>query len=85
MVSLLLTKWYRLTQHISSQNITLYFFLFDAHSAQTGSGKTAGFLFPIIITMIRNGGTPNKGDSRRRVYPEALVLAPTREVGTIFI
>jgi len=49
-------------------------------SAQTGSGKTAGFLFPIIITMIRNGGSPNKGDPRRRTYPEALVLAPTREV-----
>lgn len=50
--------------------------------AQTGSGKTAGFLFPIIITMLRNGGSPPPPDARRRVYPEALVLAPTRELAS---
>lgn len=51
--------------------------------AQTGSGKTAGFLFPIIMTMIRNGGSePPPSGARRRVYPEALVLAPTRELAS---
>lgn len=48
--------------------------------AQTGSGKTAGFLFPIIMSMIRNGGREPPENARRRTYPEALVLAPTREL-----
>jgi ATP-dependent RNA helicase DDX3X len=49
--------------------------------AQTGSGKTAGFLFPIIMAMIRVGGRdPPVSSGRRSVYPEALVLAPTREL-----
>ena len=48
--------------------------------AQTGSGKTAGFLFPIIMSMLRNGGKEPPDGSRRRNYPEALVLAPTREL-----
>lgn len=48
--------------------------------AQTGSGKTAGFLFPIIMSMLKNGGSPPPESSRRRVYPEALVMAPTREL-----
>eukprot|EP00804_Cyclotella_cryptica_P003590 CCRYP_002197-RE/>CCRYP_002197-RE protein AED:0.43 eAED:0.43 QI:228/0.66/0.25/1/1/1/4/0/359 len=51
--------------------------------AQTGSGKTAGFLFPIIIAMLRNGGTEPPGGGRgRRIYPECLVLAPTRELAS---
>jgi ATP-dependent RNA helicase DDX3X len=51
--------------------------------AQTGSGKTAGFLFPIIITMLRNGGSEPEGGIRgKRVYPECLVLAPTRELAS---
>jgi len=51
--------------------------------AQTGSGKTGGFLFPIIITMLRNGGTEPEGGIRgRRTYPECLVLAPTRELAS---
>lgn len=48
--------------------------------AQTGSGKTAGFLFPIIMSMLRNGGREPPDNARRRSYPEALVLAPTREL-----
>lgn len=48
--------------------------------AQTGSGKTAGFLFPIINSMITKGGSPPPEGGRRRSYPEALVLAPTREL-----
>ena len=50
--------------------------------AQTGSGKTAGFLFPIIMSMIKTGGQQPPEGARRRVYPEALVLAPTRELAS---
>ena len=51
--------------------------------AQTGSGKTAGFLFPLIMNMIRNGGSPPPPSGGHRcVYPEALVLAPTRELAS---
>jgi len=50
--------------------------------AQTGSGKTAGFLFPIIMNMVRNGGSEPPSSARRRVYPEALILAPTRELAS---
>jgi len=57
--------------------------------AQTGSGKTAAFLFPMIGEMVRGlvpdgrqqqqGG--NGGYSRGiKVYPSALILAPTREL-----
>lgn len=49
--------------------------------AQTGSGKTAGFLFPILMSMIKNGGRQSSEQARsRRTNPEALVLAPTREL-----
>merc|ERR1711865_819108 len=48
--------------------------------AQTGSGKTAGSLFPIIMAMIKNGGQENPNNGRRQVYPEALIMAPTREL-----
>jgi len=48
--------------------------------AQTGSGKTAGFLFPIIITMVRNGGHTDTPPERRKSFPQGLVLAPTREL-----
>jgi len=50
--------------------------------AQTGSGKTAGFLFPIIMSMLRKGGQEPPDNARRRVYPEALILAPTRELAS---
>jgi ATP-dependent RNA helicase DDX3X len=48
--------------------------------AQTGSGKTAAFLFPIIAKLVGNI-TGSSIDYHRRVcYPSALVLAPTREL-----
>ncbi|KAL1512625.1 hypothetical protein ABEB36_002188 [Hypothenemus hampei] len=51
--------------------------------AQTGSGKTAAFLVPILNQMYE-GGPPNiqHGKSRRRQFPLGLVLAPTRELAT---
>ncbi|KAL4078912.1 P-loop containing nucleoside triphosphate hydrolase protein [Scleroderma yunnanense] len=55
--------------------------------AQTGSGKTAGFLFPILSASFTSGPslapveTPQMGYSRtRKAYPTALILAPTREL-----
>merc|ERR1711871_1805619 len=58
--------------------------------AQTGSGKTAGFLFPCIATLLKNGpidpetlGVERRQTQsyyRRKMYPAALILAPTREL-----
>lgn len=52
--------------------------------AQTGSGKTAAFLVPILNQMYEQGPPPNQGRSyhRRRQLPLGLVLAPTRELAT---
>ncbi|XP_055695064.1 ATP-dependent RNA helicase bel isoform X2 [Lutzomyia longipalpis] len=55
--------------------------------AQTGSGKTAAFLVPILNQMYERGlGTPpssgNRSYYRRKHYPLGLVLAPTRELAT---
>jgi len=52
-------------------------------SAQTGSGKTAAFLFPIISKMLSDG--PPRTQARRHnryQKPNALVLSPTRELTT---
>lgn len=52
--------------------------------AQTGSGKTGGFLFPILSESFKNGPQqlPEAAHRsyNRKVYPTALVLAPTREL-----
>ncbi|CAJ0750138.1 5759_t:CDS:2, partial [Entrophospora sp. SA101] len=59
--------------------------------AQTGSGKTGGFLFPILSELFKHGPpTPppeptgyTRGMSRsRKAYPVALILAPTRELAS---
>ncbi|EOD47629.1 RNA helicase ATP-dependent DEAD-box conserved site [Neofusicoccum parvum] len=56
--------------------------------AQTGSGKTGGFLFPILSQAFKNGPSPipqqaggnfSYGRSRK-AYPTSLILAPTREL-----
>jgi hypothetical protein len=47
--------------------------------AQTGSGKTIAFLFPIINRLLIEG--PPSIDTRRFVsYPVVLILAPVREL-----
>ncbi|CAN6612913.1 ATP-dependent RNA helicase Dbp1p [Trichomonascus vanleenenianus] len=50
--------------------------------AQTGSGKTGGFLFPILSQSFIEGPSPipEEGPYPRRAYPTALILAPTREL-----
>jgi ATP-dependent RNA helicase DDX3X len=55
--------------------------------AQTGSGKTGGFLFPILAQAFQNGPSApaqqagGGGFSRqRKAYPTSLILAPTREL-----
>ena len=54
--------------------------------AQTGSGKTAAFLVPILNHIFEAGPAPGTqngyGGSRRKQFPLALVLAPTRELAT---
>lgn len=54
-------------------------------ASQTGSGKTASFLLPIIQNLIEKG--PPNPDTKevdykkyRRSYPLAIILAPTREL-----
>ncbi|THH32477.1 hypothetical protein EUX98_g1746 [Antrodiella citrinella] len=55
--------------------------------AQTGSGKTGGFLFPILSASFSNGPRPPPAEPQgagygrtRKAYPTALILAPTREL-----
>ncbi|ERT02079.1 ATP-dependent RNA helicase [Sporothrix schenckii 1099-18] len=55
--------------------------------AQTGSGKTGGFLFPILSQAFQTGPSPiptaqgGGGFGRqRKAYPTSLILAPTREL-----
>ena len=51
--------------------------------AQTGSGKTAGFLFPVISCMLSRGPAPEPEGRRGKCsYISALVLAPTRELAS---
>lgn len=50
-------------------------------SSQTGSGKTAAFLLPVLHKiMMANGGKSSPMDLSRFVGPAALVLCPTREL-----
>jgi len=51
--------------------------------AQTGSGKTAAFLLPVIEKLLSeppHDSVVSQGGNRKKVYPAALVLAPTREL-----
>ncbi|XP_054571338.1 probable ATP-dependent RNA helicase DDX4 isoform X2 [Eptesicus fuscus] len=46
--------------------------------AQTGSGKTAAFLLPILAYMMRDGITASR--FRELQEPECIIVAPTREL-----
>ena len=52
--------------------------------AQTGSGKTAAFLLPILANIFHEGPQCDlrqyEQESRRKAMPFALVLSPTREL-----
>ncbi|KAF5133256.1 ATP-dependent RNA helicase DED1 [Metarhizium anisopliae] len=54
--------------------------------AQTGSGKTGGFLFPILSQAFINGPSAVPANAagqfgrQRKAYPTSLILAPTREL-----
>ncbi|XWS28225.1 hypothetical protein CRYUN_Cryun25bG0047900 [Craigia yunnanensis] len=48
--------------------------------AQTGSGKTAAFCFPIISGIMRGQVPQRPSRGARTVYPLALILSPTREL-----
>ncbi|CAG8595511.1 672_t:CDS:10 [Paraglomus occultum] len=55
--------------------------------AQTGSGKTAAFLVPILSNLFEKAkkltsSRPSGGRSRGKVEPLVLILAPTRELAT---
>ncbi|KAI9495371.1 P-loop containing nucleoside triphosphate hydrolase protein, partial [Zychaea mexicana] len=54
--------------------------------AQTGSGKTGGFLFPVLSELFGKGPLEvpaeeaGRGYRSRKAYPTVLILAPTREL-----
>ena len=54
--------------------------------AQTGSGKTGGFLFPVLSESFANGPAAAPESSQnsyiKKVFPTAVILAPTRELAT---
>nr|XP_042912525.1 putative ATP-dependent RNA helicase Pl10 isoform X2 [Parasteatoda tepidariorum] len=55
--------------------------------AQTGSGKTAAFLIPILNQIFENGPAKNipmppRHSSRMKQYPLSLILSPTRELAS---
>ncbi|NXN18963.1 DDX4 helicase, partial [Indicator maculatus] len=52
--------------------------------AQTGSGKTAAFLLPIVSVMMRDGVTASSFKEQQE--PECIIVAPTRElINQIFL
>ncbi|CAK9186954.1 unnamed protein product, partial [Ilex paraguariensis] len=50
--------------------------------AQTGSGKTAAFCFPIISGIIRGQFSQRPPRVPRMAFPLALILSPTRELSS---
>lgn len=50
--------------------------------SQTGSGKTAAFLFPLIAALVSRGRAAPTQSPYRCSYPVGLILVPTRELAT---
>ncbi|KAL6221723.1 hypothetical protein ACLB2K_005118 [Fragaria x ananassa] len=50
--------------------------------AQTGSGKTAAFCFPIISGVLNVSQGRSQSDDGWTVFPFALILSPTRELAS---
>ncbi|EXB54531.1 DEAD-box ATP-dependent RNA helicase 52B [Morus notabilis] len=50
--------------------------------AQTGSGKTAAFCFPIISGIIKSRSPRFGGQTTGVCFPSALILTPTRELAS---
>ncbi|CCD24975.1 DEAD-box ATP-dependent RNA helicase DED1 NDAI_0E01590 [Naumovozyma dairenensis CBS 421] len=53
--------------------------------AQTGSGKTGGFLFPVLSESFKTGPTATHDQGsyyQKKAFPTAVVMAPTRELAT---
>lgn len=55
--------------------------------AQTGSGKTAAFLFPLVYHLLKSPPEEPPSDGgrysrRSKHYPSGLIMAPTRELAT---
>ena len=48
--------------------------------AQTGSGKTAAFLIPVIHNILDQGILPSKQSPKDPVTPQVIAVAPTREL-----
>uniref|UniRef100_A0A0A9CS72 ATP-dependent RNA helicase n=1 Tax=Arundo donax TaxID=35708 RepID=A0A0A9CS72_ARUDO len=48
--------------------------------AQTGSGKTAAFCFPIISGIMNSRPPQRQHRGSRTACPLALILSPTREL-----
>ncbi|NXI40476.1 DDX4 helicase, partial [Galbula dea] len=52
--------------------------------SQTGSGKTAAFLLPVVTLMMRDGVIASS--SKEQQEPECIIIAPTRElINQIFL
>ena len=47
--------------------------------AQTGSGKTAAFLIPIVQRLLQTG-VGSRGGRSRQATPEVVIMSPTREL-----
>jgi len=50
--------------------------------AQTGSGKTAAFLFPMLDRLMREKPSGKSSHGTFRVTPQVVIMAPTRELVT---
>ena len=50
--------------------------------AQTGSGKTAAFLFPMLDRLMRENPRGRSSDGIPKATPQVVIMAPTRELVT---